>query len=413
MTIIAYIGRCINEKEQLNRFKDDYARDSFNSNFFLLYGGPNIFTHLRTSMRNSFYTQGTKVLVLHLYSKIQRVLMAMKTLVRIWRKRRATIASVETDLFMNSLNNFPNYQKIKLLQKGTIYEFRLTDIMKLWLTALCNSSSFSPNPILPKNPFTNIPFDQGHLATCYVKLRRTDFIIPPLITIFWNCSMDLERFREEAYPQLKEEAVRNYMDKSSNEIMFYDIVAMISSLARHLNHRSVSMDLSDRHKLEFIYDMKPFLYEFLLSQHCCNPVRKRRVRKEMLRKLKLFFIKNPLSGRRVVFPAWRSRRQESNNFSFMTNSVLGDSVFIFGARREEEESAASGDAAPDANVVVGSSPIEDPGAAPTDMDEDESYNEVLDDSGDETDIQEEEIRESELFTGEGESGDDEDDADEL
>jgi len=412
MTIIAYIGKRINERQRLNSLENDYARDSFNSNFFLLYGGTNIFAHLRSAMTNSFYSQGTKVLVLHLYSKIQRVMMALKTLVRIWRKRKARSASVETDLFMNSLENFPSYQKIKLMQKGTIYEFRLTDITKLWLTALCNSSSFSPNPKLPRNPFTNLPFDQGHLATCYVKLRRTDFIIPPLITIFWNCSMDLDRFREEAYPQLKEEAVRNYMDKSSNEIMFYDIVAMISSLGRHLNNRSVSMDLSDRHKLEFIYDMKPFLYTFLLAQHCCNPVRKRRVRKEMLRKLKLFFIKNPLSGRRVVFPAWRSARRESNNFSFMTESVLGDSVFIFGARREED-SAASGDAAPAENVVVGASPIEDPDTALTDMDVDESYNEVLDDSDDEIDIDEEEIRESELFTGEGESGDDEDDADEL
>ena len=361
MTLLAYIGKLILKQERLNTLVDNIEKNTFNSNFFLLYNGTNIYDHLSIAINNPFYQEGTKVLIAHLYSKIQKVMHAMQKVVRIWKWKTARYSSVETDLFMNSLSNYPANQKFQILQQDTIYKFRITDFIKIWHTALCKSSSFSPMPQYPKNPYTNIPFNKGHLACCYMQLYNTSFTIPPLITIFWNMEMNISKFKEEAYTLLKEEAIRNYMISSATEILFYDIVGMISSLGRQLNNRSVSMNMIPRVKAEFMYDMKPYLHTFLLSEHTCNPIRKRRLRRGVIKDLKDFFKKNPLAGRRIVYPAWRASRQATNNFSFSTNNAIEDAVFIFGA------------GAPEGAELMEQS---------SSHDAEESYNEVLDDSDD-------------------------------
>ncbi len=377
MTIISYIGKQILRKEQINTLTNNKEKDCFNSNFYLLLNGSNIYDHLAIVLNNPFYQEGTKVLILHLYSKIQKVVCALKKLVRRWKWYKARQSSVDSDLFMNSLENYPWEQKLKILQNGTIYNFRLTDFVKIWKVALCHSSSFTPRPCLPKNPYTNIPFNKGHLTACYMQLYNTRYTIPPLITVFWNLELDLAAFKEEAYPQLKEEAVYNYILSASDQILFYDIVAMISSLGRHIN-RTISMDLSDTVKTKFLYDMMPYLRQFLLSEHTCNPIRRRRLKRKVIKNLKNFFSEHPLAGRRIVYTPRRRTRRVSNNFSFNPSNIPNDSVFIFGASAAEVEADAAAE-----NVILESSEIEAE-VLPESSDDEESYNEVLDDSDDET-----------------------------
>ena len=235
--------------------------------------------------------------------------------------------------------------------------------MNIWNTALCHSASFSPIPCLPKNPYTNIPFDLGHLAACYIKSKKLDFNIPLPIIQFWEASMDLDKFILEAYPLLKEYVVMNHIADSCDETLFYDIVHMVSSLSKHLNERTISMDLRASVKEKFIADMKPFLKNYLLSQHTCNPLKKRSKRKAAITGLKAYFVDNPLAGRRIVYPAMRRARRGRRNFSLVSDNILDDSIFIFGA------------AAPDATPND---------SAAGEATENESYNEVLDDSDDET-----------------------------
>ena len=383
MTIIAHIGKILLDNNKLNTLTEEYEKDIFNSKFFMLYTGGNIFKHLNLIVNNQFYSQGTKVLVMHLYSKIQKVVFALKKFVRYVKWKKAIISSVETDLFMNSLCNFPENQKIQLLQKNTLYTFRITDFLKLWHTALCHSNSFSPTPRFPKNPYTNLKFNKGHLASCYVALYKTNFTIPPLITQFWNCSLDIDLFREEAYPKLKEAAVRNYVLSSGSEIIFYDIVAMISSLERQLNGRSVSMGLSNKAKAEFIYNMTPYLHKFLLYEHTCNPVKRRRLRRQVIKDLKNYFIKNPLSGRRVVFTSRPYSTNTTTAFSFINENITDGSIFVFGAGETAAEPMhLPGDTQP--------LPSDQPYDEVEELDdvedvedvEEETYNEVLDDSDD-------------------------------
>ena len=90
--------------------------------------------------------------------------------------------------------------------------------------ALAHCCSFHPRPQLPKNPYTNLEFDLGQLANIYLHAKKLAFNIPILIALFWQNSLDLETFRTEGYPMLKEAAVTNYMCDNGDETLFYDII---------------------------------------------------------------------------------------------------------------------------------------------------------------------------------------------
>jgi hypothetical protein len=301
--------------------------------------------------------------------KIQKTKLAMIKFQNMWRRSTAKSSSLDTDLYMNNLNNYPPNQKITLLQKNTLYNFRLSDILTIWNNALCYSITFSPFPKYPKNPYTNINFDKGHLTNVYFKLKKSNFFIPILINIFWKCSFNLDDFREEAFPILKEKAIYNYMQESSNNTLFYDIINMTESLSKFINNRMVSEDLSNNKKNKFISEMKPFLKMFLLSEHSSNPLKKRKWRRKVILDLKIFFRSNPLAGRRVVIPA--SYSSPSFVFPSPMNIVDNSGVFVFGSNNNNTEINTTESSVE--TYTDNSSVIED---------ENESYNEVLDDSDD-------------------------------
>ena len=390
MTILALIGNRINEKDKINTLSDVQEQHTFSTNFFLLYDNHNcICRSMKAVINNSFIGEGSRVLIVHLYTRIRKIYGGFTKFARLWRWYNARNASLDTDLYMNSLDSFKSSHTICLLQAGTKYNFRITDLLNIWSIALASCCSFHPRPKLPKNPYTNLEFNLGQLASTFLQAMRLGFNIPILITLFWQNSLDLEKFRIEAYPILKEEAVKNYISDNSSNTLFYDIVNMVSALDRHLSNRNISMDLLPSVKEAFIKDVTPFLKKYLLSKHTCNPLKKRRFKKEAISELKKYFIDNPLAGRRVVYPSWRQRGANPNpttgSFTFGNNTILGDSVFVFGSGMQ---------AAPD--VPYEDDPANAPQMPPEDEIEmtsremalgeaDESYNEVLDDSDDSDD----------------------------
>ena len=141
-----------------------------------------------------------------------------------YRFKKYTVFEKETDLCLNNLTNYPENQKITLIHYKKKYIFRISDLINIWVKSLSSNGDLYPEPRLPKNPYTNLEFNLGHLANIYLHARKLDFNIPILITLFWQNSLDMEKFRTEGYPMLKEAAVRNYMCDNSQETLFYDII---------------------------------------------------------------------------------------------------------------------------------------------------------------------------------------------
>ena len=106
---------------------------------------------------------------------------------------------------MNELNSFDSKFIVSILEKNTIYKFRISDIVNIWMLALTKTDQLFINPDNPKNPYTNIGFSKSALYSIYFKLLDTGFSIPTFITSHIKYNLDIKMFTIRNYPELKED----------------------------------------------------------------------------------------------------------------------------------------------------------------------------------------------------------------
>jgi hypothetical protein len=250
---------------------------------------------------NGFLDEGQKAFYMTTFRKIQNVFWCLKKVIRHWRINRAKKYSVDTDLCMNSFRNFPKEQKTIIYQYGRIYEFRLTDIIRIWTTALSHSINFAPIPRIPKNPYLNIEFNKAHLFHFYMCIRdNAKFAIPSLIEKFIKNNMDIAKFRFNNYENLIEPMIDNYVENTSRSILFFDIISMLSSYKKQLRKRNLSQNISDKNKKMAVEIFKPILKLHLTSIYSCNPLKRTTFEIETILKLKDVFLEYPTIGRKIV-----------------------------------------------------------------------------------------------------------------
>jgi len=276
-------------------------------------------------LENGFLDNGQKAFYTTLFGKIQKVFWGFNKLVRHWKISRAKKSSIESDLYLNSLNNFPENQKTVIYQCNTLYEFRLTDIINIWNISLSRSINFSPTPSIPKNPFLNIAFDEGHLFHFYMCIRdNAKFAIPSLIEKFIKTNMNIILFRFQHYADLIQPMINNYIENTSTCILHLDIVNMLSFHKKQLRNRNISQNLSTTGEQLVITFLKPILKLHLISIYSCNPLHRKRYGDDAIQRLKNVFKTHPTLGRKIV-----SIRQRNAP------------IFIFAAGESDEDYMAA------------------------------------------------------------------------
>ena len=321
MDILTYISKTVT-----NKYRDPASRTStFTMGGYFIYlpitEDSSKFQKLKEGvLDNCFMSQGQKSYNFSLFSKMQSIYWGLKKFVKIWRWKHAKSASIDLDLYMNSLKSFPSFQKAKILHHSMIYEFRLTDILNIWKKALTQSITFSPQPTMPRNPYLNMAFSKGHLFHFYMCMKdNANFSIPIVIQKFINVSMNIRLFRVHAYPDLMDEAINNHIDSSSHDVLFLDCVNMLGYHKRKIRNRRLSMDLSDVKKKEVVKELKPMLKLHLLATLSCNPAIRHLNKELVIDDLRDFFKKNPTFGRRIVSVSRRTVEYAPPLFVFGSN----------------------------------------------------------------------------------------------
>jgi len=288
-----------------------------------------------TVLDNIFIQDGQKIYYFSIFTKIQRSYWAFSKLAQLWRWKKARQSSVDTDLYLNSLNSFKDVHKVQFLQNKTIYEFRITDIVNLWMKSLLNHMNLRPAPCLPKNPYTNITFSKAELIHFYNSFKSTSFAIPPLIEKFYRLNLDIEAFLIECYPELIDKTVDGYISDSADQMLFLDIINMVARYKRCTGNRSISVNLSDIHKNHIITILKPILKYHLLSTYSCNPLKRKASKAVVKQRLRELYEKNPRFGRRYV----HVQRSRTVNIPAVPITQLDDPLYDI----DDEDSARSND----------------------------------------------------------------------
>ena len=211
------------------------------------------------------------------------------------RRKKKKIYDIDTDLYFKPLNKYPIHQTIDIIENNTIYKFRISDIINIWLDALQHNDDLFAKPIKLKNPYTNIPFKKYNLYNIYIGIYFSNFTIPSLIQLLCKKDFNLDSFLYEYYPIIKDYIIENYTKSACSYDIYEHILNMMEKNKKDLNNIYIPAYVSTYNKKKIIKDLTPFLTSYLLSEYSCNPFKKKINKKKTIKFLNKFFKDNNAS----------------------------------------------------------------------------------------------------------------------
>lgn len=233
------------------------------------------------------------------FAKAQRCYAGLSRLARHWKLKHARNGSVEHDLYMNPLENLPEHLVMDIFDDASrmIYKFRISDLMSIAKTALCNSPDFFADPQEIRNPYTNVPFTQAQLYTIYLRIRETKFDIPILFTQYYRAGFNMQLFCEANECYIRDAAIASFVATGSDPEKYYYITKMLRDHRAYLNGVSVHPGFPPGKLIEAF---SRYLENYLLECYSLNPSQRYRARHELQTGLSNFGRLNPTYGRKVL-----------------------------------------------------------------------------------------------------------------
>ena len=225
------------------------------------------------------------------YIKAKKTKNAMNRLSYLYKLRNAK-QSIYRDLFFNDLNIIKSHQQIELYSNNTIYYFRLSDIVNMWVSCLTKCENMFCTPMNMKNPYTNIVFSNHNLYNIYLSLLYSHFHIPKWVTLYFEVEFDLDRFTYDNYTTLKELAIDDFMDNGSIFEKFENILNMMHEYRVYLNYIVIRTPFTFREKSNIVKKLSSYLKHYLYGEYCCHPLKKKRSKNMTKRGIKRYFDSN-------------------------------------------------------------------------------------------------------------------------
>jgi hypothetical protein len=252
----------------------------------------NKFKCLQVMLSNMFLNEETKKEILTIFYNIQRFIYAILRLKRIWKWNRANTYNTE-DLYMNHIHEGQK-NTITLLQNNTKYIFQIRELIGSINNSLSNSCHFFVEPLICKNPYTNLPFDKASLYNIYFAIRTSTFIIPTLFHQFFLSDFHLSEFGIMNQHIMNQEYLRKYVDNNC----FQDVTDIVNEM---FDDHKIKIKINKEFPKDKLFTiMKPYLRMYFISNYSLNEFKKRLHFKILHKKLHDFLTFNRQFGRRKI-----------------------------------------------------------------------------------------------------------------
>jgi hypothetical protein len=226
---------------------------------------------LDTPFNEPLETELQKYINLFSYSK--KILNVLNRFVYNYKIKKIFVKyEMNMDLYFNDLNNYPNKQKISIVENNTIYFFRLSDLLNLWNDCLQKTEGLFPKPIELKNPYTNLTIGKYNLYNIYFKAFNSHFQIPLLIYKFFRREFNINAFTQEYFPYLKDNCIYQFIQDGhiyekyeQFENMFFDYRKDISYCNLPLRYDLTRSEMDQYNRI-----LSPVLKNYLLGTISCN-----------------------------------------------------------------------------------------------------------------------------------------------
>ena len=240
-----------------------------------------------------FYTEVHMQNMMDLFSRTQRAYRGFSLLSRRW-KMRTTYISVQADLCLNPIDPAKT-SSIMILQEGARYRFTLFDLLNIIQGALMHSPNFFADPLMPKNPYTNIPFSKAALFEIYWAVRHSNFTMPVLFHQFWLAYFNTNTFMYENEALIRDVYLENYVKKSPVSELYTHVRKMLRTIDK--NH---VLQIDPAFPKDILVNiMRPYLKLYMTNMYSISKTDKKyRSFFILQRKFREFIRYNPEFGRR-------------------------------------------------------------------------------------------------------------------
>ena len=255
------------------------------------------FKVLKEIINNGFHPYDFINNCINVFCYYQRIYNGFNKLAYIYKLKKAKIQTSQ-DFFLNELTE-TDMNVITILHHNNKYLFSITDLVNIWLNALCNSPYFIPTPIEIKNPYDNIPFIKSILYNIYFFIRSKYAIVPPLIQAFFLTNFHLKEFEYKHKQQIQEFSLYRYVYNTPPDSIHTSIVDMI------YEHNNTKPKLKIHH--EFPKDilleiMRPYLLLYYKSKYSGTRFLNNKYYMILQQKMMAFIEYNPHFGKKHKFP---------------------------------------------------------------------------------------------------------------
>jgi len=263
------------------------------------------------------------------YIKSKNIKNKFLTILRLYKWKKAVTYGIETDLYLNNLDMFPNNQKIIILENNTKYNFRLSDLINCLQVCLNNSTGLFSKPTKLKNPHTNIPFSINNLYNIYFKILDSRFNIPLCINAFFKCEMSTSIFLYDYYPLLKEQTIINFSKSDNVWEKFEQILNLLYQYRKDINYITFADNLSLYIKISICKKLNTILLYYLKSKFSCNPLTKKEYKIKTKKNLIKYLHKHPnfdlIIGKEIIriIPDEDRQNTDSSSNNITNRNRLG------------------------------------------------------------------------------------------
>jgi hypothetical protein len=242
---------------------------------------------LHSVRTNTFIDASTKTALEDAFCRAQRVYHRMNRAVYNYRWK-ITPVSINHDLFLNT---------ITLLHYNRKYMFTLRDLTNIIETSLVNSPDMFAEPLVSKNPYTNLPFNKADLYNIYFAMRHGTIVLSPVIHNYFLENFHLKEFRTNNEVLIRSIVIDKFVQSNDQIRLRREILKMLAAhnqiaLQKHRTHIHPAFPTK-----KLVEVMRPYLRLYYISQFSLDNSQRDSVENELYHRLNAFAAFNNCFGR--------------------------------------------------------------------------------------------------------------------
>jgi len=210
----------------------------------------------------------------------------------IYNKQYIKSSINEYDIGLNLLSEYTITNKITIIEDNSYFTFFLPDLIKIMCNSLLYHNNLFGEPIIPKNPYTSIPFSENNLYNIYFKLLDSNILIPNIINLYFKSNFNIKQFYIENETLLRDLQIKSYFTNMNLDNKYNYIIEML----KVYKHCNISIH-PKYNKKEVLDKLGPILYNYGIAEYSFNPTKKIYSKNKVIKFLKQFHRENPLFGR--------------------------------------------------------------------------------------------------------------------